>query len=200
MLVEQVVNPLFDSNTYIISEREYDWVWLVDAGNVEDVFNQLPEWKIIKGVFITHAHFDHIYGLNKIFKLFPDCEVFTSEYGKEGLFSDKINLSFYHEDPIVFKGSKIRILHEKDRIELFKNCFLETFETPGHNWGSLTFKVNNYLFTGDSYIPEYDVVTKLKGGDKEASKKSLKKIKSLISENTIICPGHKKMQKIILGD
>ena len=196
MHVEQVVNSVFDSNTYIISEDGDNRIWLVDAGNVDDVINRLTKDKIIKGVFITHAHFDHIYGLNKIIELFPDCEVFISEYGKEGLFSDKINLSFYHEDPIVFKGSNIRILHENDRVELFENCFLETFETPGHNWGSLTFKVNNYLFTGDSFIPGYDVVTKLKGGNKDESKKSLKKIKSLISEETIICPGHKKMQKV----
>ena len=196
MHVEQVVNSVFDSNTYVISEDGNNRIWLVDAGNVEDVFNRLTKDKIIKGVFITHAHFDHIYGLNKIIERFPDCEVFTSEYGKEGLFSDKINLSFYHEDPIVIKGANIRILHENDRVELFEDCFLETFETPGHNWGSLTFKVNNYLFTGDSFIPGYDVVTKLKGGNKDESKKSLKKIKSLISEETIICPGHKNMQKV----
>jgi hydroxyacylglutathione hydrolase len=54
-----------------------------------------------------------------------------------------------------------------------------------------------YLFSGDSYIPNVQVVTKLKGGDRDANKKSLQKIKGSISENTIICPGHGEMTKSI---
>ena len=112
------------------------------------------------------------------------------------MFSDKLNLSYYHDDPINFKGSNVQILYETDKIELFENCFLETLETPGHNWGCLTYKIENYLFTGDSYIPNVKVVTKLKGGDRDASKKSLQKIMDNISENTIICPGHGEITQI----
>ena len=46
------------------------------------------------------------------------------------------------------------------------------------------------MFTGDSYIPNVEVVTKLKGGNKEESKKSLEKIKKLMEEGTIVCAGH----------
>jgi hypothetical protein len=59
---------------------------------------------------------------------------------------------------------------------VFDNYFLEILETPGHNWSCLTFKIQNYLFTGDSYIPGVAVVTKLKGGDGLSNRKSLKKI------------------------
>lgn len=190
MQVKQIVNSVFTSNTYIISEAKSDWIWLVDIGDIEGVLTVLPKDAIVRGVFITHPHYDHIYGLNKLIDLFPKCLVFTSENGEEGLYSEKLNLSFYHEEPIIFKGSTIQILHETDKIELFENCFLETLETPGHNWGCLSYKVDNYLFTGDSYIPNVDVVTKLKSGDREANKKSLQKIRNNISENTIICPGH----------
>ena len=196
MWVTQIVNSVFTSNTYIISDDKSGWLWLVDVGDFEGVLNHLPQKGSIKGVFLTHAHFDHIYGINKLIDTFPDCVVYTSAEGKKGLYSDKLNLSHYHEDPVIFLGSNIHILKEKDEIELFENCFLETIETPGHNWGCLTYKTGNYLFTGDSYIPNVPVVTKLKGGDKEASKISLQKISNNISENTIICPGHGAMSKL----
>ena len=190
MHVKQVVNSVFNSNTYIISESTSNWVWLIDVGDIEGVFNSLSNNSIIKGVFITHPHYDHIYGINKLIESFPDCIVFTSEEGKRGLSSSKLNLSFYHEEPIVYDGSNIIILSESDKIELYQNTYLETLETPGHNVGCLTFKIENYIFTGDSYIPNVEVVTKLKGGDREASKKSLQKIMANISGKTIICPGH----------
>lgn len=196
MQVKQIVNSIFKSNTYIVSENNSAWVWLVDVGDIEGVLNSLTKKTFIKGVFITHPHFDHIYGINKLIDAFPECVVFTSEEGKKGLFSDKLNLSYYHNDPITFFGSNIQILTENDRIELFENCFLETIETPGHNWSCLTYKVGKYLFTGDSYIPGVQVVTKLKGGDREANKKSLQKIMANISKETIICPGHGEMAQI----
>lgn len=197
MLVKQLTNSISTSNTYIISNDNYNWVWLIDIGDIEGVLNTITKDTIVKGVFITHPHFDHIYGINKLIDTFPDSLVYTSEEGKKGLYSDKLNLSHYHEDPIIFLGSNVHILKEKDKTELYENCHLETIETPGHNWGCLTYKTGNYLFTGDSYIPNVPVVTKLKGGDKEASKISLQKILINISENTIICPGHGAMSKLM---
>jgi len=197
MQVKQIVNSVFTSNTYIISDDNSGWIWLIDAGDIEGLLNSLTKETCVKSVFITHPHFDHIYGLNKLIDTFPECIVYSSEDGKKGLFSDKLNLSYYHNDPITFLGSNIQILTEGNKIELFENFNLEALETPGHNWGCLTYKIGNYLFTGDSYIPNVPVVTKLKGGDRETSKKSLQKIKDNISENTIICPGHGPMSKFI---
>lgn len=195
MLVQQIVHQAFTSNTYIISsEKEYD-IWLVDIGNFYGVIENIPNNSNIKGVFITHYHYDHIYGINELIEKFPACQVYASTHTIEGLYSDKMNLSFYHESPIIFKGNLKVEIKENDKIPLFENIQLEVFETPGHNSGCLSFKVNNYLFTGDSYIPNIDVVTKLKGGNKEANVLSLAKINSMISSQTIVCPGHFEMSK-----
>jgi glyoxylase-like metal-dependent hydrolase (beta-lactamase superfamily II) len=196
MDVKQINNSEFTSNTYVISEAIANWIWLIDIGNFEGVLKILSKDIFVRGVFLTHTHYDHIYEINKLFSSFPDCAVYTSEQGKKGLFSDKLNLSYYHEDPVIFMGSDVNILHEPDRIELFENIYLETLETPGHSWSCLTYKVENYLFTGDSYIPYAEVVTKLKGGKKDESKKSLNKIMNNISRDTIICPGHGEMTQI----
>ena len=190
MEITQIINSQFLSNTFLITNKDEQIVWLIDIGDIESIIVKLKISQTIKGVFLTHAHFDHIYGINKLIEYFPECIIYTSNEGRNDLYSDKLNLSYYYEEPIIFLGSNIQILQEDKKIKLFENCFLQTLETPGHNWGCLSYKVENYLFTGDSYIPNVDVVTKLKGGDKEANKKSLKKIMDNVSENTIICPGH----------
>lgn len=199
MQVRQLIHPVFTSNTYVISEAGSNIVWLVDIGDFARLLSFLPPDFTVAGVFITHAHYDHIYGINSLIDFFPDTRVYISEEGKKGLYSEKINLSFYHEDPVIFKGKDAQILHEADRIELFESIFLEALETPGHNQGCLTYKVDKYLFTGDSFIPNVEVVTKLKGGDREASKKSVQKILSNISEDTIVCAGHGDMTRLITG-
>jgi hydroxyacylglutathione hydrolase len=162
----------------------------VDIGDAEDIVESIGRDFIIKGIFVTHLHFDHIYRINKLIDRFPQCVVFSSEQGAKGLFSSKINLSFYHKNPVVFKGSKVQILHEHEQVELFENCILKTIETPGHDWSCLTYIVNDHLFTGDSFMPGNKVVTKLNGGEKEAAGRSIIKILDLIQNDTIVCPGH----------
>jgi hydroxyacylglutathione hydrolase len=195
MEVKQIVNSVFKSNTYIISKARSNCTWLIDIGEIDGVLSCLSADKIIKGAFITHSHFDHIYGINKLIDKFPQCIIYTSEQGKEGLYSEKVNLSYYHDDPVIFRGSNIHILNEGDKVELFHDIYLETLETPGHDWSCLTYKIDNYLFTGDSFIPKVKVVTKLKGGNLEESGKSLRKIIDNISDDTVICPGHNVMVK-----
>lgn len=192
MFVDQYVNDIFTSNTYLLRDKCSDYYWLVDVGNLEPFLDGRYN---VKGAFITHSHFDHIYGINKLVNQYPECTVYISEYGKKGLCSDKLNLSFYHEDPLVFLGDNIHILSNGDRIELFPNTFLEVFHTPGHDPGCLTYRVENFLFTGDSFIPGVKVVTKLRGGNKENAAKSIEKIKSLFALNTLICPGHGEIVK-----
>lgn len=193
MQVKQIINSVFTSNTYIISNDNDNHIYLIDVGEIKEVLEIISDKKKIKAVFLTHSHFDHIYGINKLIEKFPECVVYCSDFTRESLYSAKLNLSFYHEEPIVFQGSDIEILKENDEIRLFDEIYLKTIETPGHNWGSLCFKIGNYFFTGDSFIPNVEVVTKLKGGNREANKKSLEKIMNTIYDDTILCPGHGEM-------
>ena len=62
MFVQQVVNRIFNSNTYIISAEVSNDVWLVDIGELDSVSGLLKGEQVIRGVFITQSHFDHIYG------------------------------------------------------------------------------------------------------------------------------------------
>lgn len=193
--VEQITNRLYGSNMFVLCIGEVEnGIWLVDAGDVDKLTGSaLKCVKTVKGVFVTHSHFDHIYGLNGLLERFPDVVVYTSAYGKGGLYSDRLNFSRYHESPFVFQGRNVVVLKEGDRVPLGEGVEMEVLETPGHDPGCLCYKLGNYLFTGDSFIPGVPTVTKLRGGSKVESQASLEKIKRIITEKTVVCPGHGEM-------
>lgn len=186
---ERIVNWIFASNTFVISKEDSPDVWLVDVGDTEKVLNILPPQSRIKGVFLTHTHFDHIYGINELYRSFPDIEVFTSEYGKEALYSSKKNFSFYHESPIEYQGHNVRIIKEGDEITLYPSIQMKVYETPGHCPSCLTYQLENKLFTGDSYIPDAKVVSKLPRGNKALAQHSLTIVLQLSNDKDIY-PGH----------
>jgi len=191
--IQAVTNEHFNANTYLLESKIIDCeCYLIDIGNAAAVIKLLKKNQSIKGIFLTHAHLDHISGINEILAKFPKCTIFCSIYTKEALRDSKMNLSFYHNSPISYTGENIKVVNDKQSIVLFDSIKVLILETPGHNAGSLCFKINEALFTGDSLIPESAVVTKLKSGNKQEAKKSIIKIRNNSSNNSIIYPGHGK--------
>ena len=189
MNILKIINSVFTSNTFILSDDHEKVFWLIDIGDISPVLENIPPDGIIKGLFLTHTHYDHIYGINKLVSHFPECIVYTSEYGKEGLFSDKFNFSRYHDDPVIFSGSHIQILKEGDDVELFSEIKLNILETPGHDRSCLTYYTEQAIFTGDSFIPGLKVVTSFPYSNKMDSDMSVQKI-LLRAEGRDLYPGH----------
>ena len=105
--ISYIVNSIFSSNTYILSDNEN--CWLIDCGDIGQV---VEKGYNVKGIFLTHSHFDHIYGIPQLMERFPQCLIYTSEWGYKGLASDKLNFSRYHGTPITYVGDNIQVLHE----------------------------------------------------------------------------------------
>ena len=188
--IERIVNRIFQSNTYIISIDDSNDVWLVDVGDTERVIDILPQESRVCGVFLTHTHFDHIYGINILYDRFPDMVVYVAEEGFEALFSAKKNLSLYHESPLVYKGGNVIGLKNGSEIDLYHDIRLQAFSTSGHSQDSMSFMIDNvYLFTGDAYIPSAPVISKLPGGNKEKAAISRQLLIDL-SHGKMLLPGH----------
>lgn len=191
LVVKSAVGKVMNSIVYALSDGISHDYYLVDIGDFDAVWSLLPKDANVCGVFITHGHHDHILGINKLKEAFPECVVYASEECARMLASAKLNLSMYLEMPMEYKG-EVTKLHDEDIVPLFDGITLMAIATPGHNSSCLCFVVDDYLFTGDSYIPGVKVVTNLPGGNKKQAQESLEKILD-ISRYLTICPGHNTM-------
>lgn len=184
-----ITNSFMNSNTFVILAEQLTKAWLIDAGEYEKILIFLDN-RQIEGIFLTHAHFDHIYGLNKILELNPDAKVYTNVVGRDMLLNAKKNLSRYHESDFVFGyPSQIVIVNDGDEIRLDENHIAKAIFTPGHNPSCITWLIDDMVFTGDSFIPGVKTVTNLPGGNKIQAIESEQLILKL-SEGKTIYPGH----------
>ena len=189
--VKKIVGKLLSSNMYLLYEEGNADCYLIDIGDSSAVAEELPDGMNVKGVFLTHSHFDHMGGINGLCRMHPECKVYTSEYGKEALYSDKKNFSLYHEQSTVYEGENVCVLHDGDSINLFDDVALNVMATPGHCPSCLTYYNDEYVFTGDSYMPEVAVVTKLPKGNMKQAAESIEKIMKLAETRTVLA-GHDK--------
>lgn len=188
--VNYIVNHIFNSRTYILSDDSVDKIWLIDCGDIEKVYPIIGR-SIIEGVLLTHTHSDHIYGLNSMLERFPGARIVTNAYGYDALISPRLNISRYQtdlEDFILSDRSNIDVVSEGQQIDLLNQSAI-VFETLGHDPSCLCYRVGNFFFTGDAYIPGLKVVTSFPFSDKAEAQASLSRI-SAISAGLQICPGH----------
>ena len=125
--VSHIVNSVFTSRTYVLSERDGREFWIVDCGDVAplvDMISSLGGGAFqLKGVLLTHVHYDHIYGLPRLKEMFPEVRVYTNEIGRVALGNEKLNYSKYHNDPILYESENIVVCKEGDEIELFGGSY-----------------------------------------------------------------------------
>ena len=190
MSVSYIVNSVFESLTYILPINDEKECYLVDCGDVEKIIDQ--GWKV-SGVLLTHSHFDHIYGLNKLVEIFPEVLVYTNQAGKEGLGNAKWNFSRYHTevDNFIFsRMESVRVLEEGIQT-LNGDLHVNVLFTPGHDPSCISYIVENNLYTGDAYIPGIEPFQKFPRSNKEQVLESLVRLQQLETiHGYTVCAGH----------
>ena len=186
MKIHRVVNTIFNSCSYVIVNDGCSWI--VDCGDLDQIL-PFVEGRLC-GVLLTHAHFDHIYGLNQLLTLHHDVPIYTNAVGLETLLSDKLNFSKYYGEPFVLQfPENVRVVEDGQQIDLFQDVTVTAVETPGHRPCCVTWMLDDVLFTGDSFIPGVKTVTILTHSDKVKAEISEAHIRQL-AEHRKICPGH----------
>lgn len=180
---EQMPVPIAHVNSFLGSVTYRLGTVVVDPGD-EQV------WHGVTDVLLTHAHFDHIYGLNHLVRQSPQARIWTNEAGREALLDDKKNLSRYHDTPFQFQfPDNISVVGDGDLVTLPSGLAGRVFFTPGHHPSCITWVVADCVFSGDSLIPGFRTVTNLPGGDRAAARDSASLIRSLAASRHLL-PGH----------
>lgn len=182
MIIRQIVNTVFRSCSYVISHEGCSW--LVDCGDLDQIL-PLVDGKL-QGVLLTHAHFDHIYGLNSLMILYPGLSVYTNQAGLDTLLNDKLNFSRYYGEPIIFnEPDRVKLVKDREWVELFDGIRAQAVFTPGHSPCCVTWIIDDALFTGDSFIPGVKTVTNIPHSNKDLAAESEALISELAEHRTI---------------
>lgn len=165
-----------------------------DTLNIDKAISFSEENNIdIKGVLLTHAHYDHILGLGEVRKRLKNINIYLDK--EDFAFIENsgfLNRSLIHER--LFKEFEDEFINLPNTSTLTPlNHTIGPFavlKTPGHTTGSVVFydKKENVAFTGDTIFKGSIGRTDL-GGSYSLLISSLDLIKKLPQE-TLIYPGH----------
>ncbi len=169
-----VCNP-YQQNTYVVHKDGKDGCLIVDAGmytpgeeqTVADYIRQ--QGLRVEAILITHAHPDHVCGLDWLKQTYPDAKVF-----RHSAVSDQQSAA--GSQPIRCQLSMV-------------NCQL--IPTPGHKEDCVCYYLpdEGVLFSGDTLFLGSVGRTDLPGGDYETLIASLRELMKLPAD-TVVYPGH----------
>lgn len=186
-------NP-FQENTYVLADAQKNAI-IIDPGmyfpEEKDKLKDFLEKKELTPVqvILTHAHLDHVFGLDWVSKnyglepyLHPDEKKVLDNGAKSG---QKYGLSFPQ-----YEGS-VYFISEKDHI-LLGNDELSIVHIPGHSPGSVGFysPAQNFLIGGDVLFREGIGRTDLPFGDQAQLLHSIRHILFTLPDEVRVFPGH----------
>lgn len=192
LLIKIIKNKPINSNSFILYNNSGSDCIIIDPGtrDCEELLQFTTQNNLSpKYILLTHEHFDHIWGVNKLIELF-NCKIVCSEKCLEFIANKKKNLSVFYDNigfEIVPNNVHI-VLNNKLKICGYTIQFKETL---GHSLGSISFWIKDMFFGGDLLIKDTCTVTKLPGGSKKQLKDSLIGLNEYFSKrDMVVYPGH----------
>lgn len=178
------------TNCYVVSVD--DRAWIVDAGFAPAALLEhvAASGLTVEKIVLTHAHVDHIAGLNEVRETHPNAPILIHEAEAEFLENPTLNLSAMLPSPIIAPPADQTLTHG-DTLTLGDVSF-EIRHTPGHSPGgiSLISHDNHIAIVGDALfansIGRYDFPT----SDGPTLIKSIHEQLLSLPDETRVMPGH----------
>ena len=185
------------ANTYILIDKNNNCVVIDPSKDNDGISNYIKKNQLsLKGVLLTHGHFDHIRGVKRLIDEFN--VPFYIGFEEVAFLTDTyLNCSMMMSNPYIINDEPITI-SDNEILHLLDEEIL-CIHTPFHTIGSYCFYLKNseFLFSGDfifkGSIGRWDLPT----GNHKYIKSSLSKIFALPDEVKIY-PGHGNSTTVLI--
>ena len=180
---------------FVYQEGTQDVIFFDPADKGDYIYETLKEKGFqVKGILLTHAHFDHIWGLEELRKK-SGAKVYACEAEKELCHDTRLNVSVsvgracsVDADVYVKDGEEITIAGMTCRL----------IATPGHTEGSCCyyFPEGGFVVSGDTLFADSVGRTDLPTGDMGQLVRSIREKLFVLPEDTRVYPGHGEATEI----
>lgn len=180
------------TNTYILYNEETMEGLVVDPSfSPEQYIKAIEEKKIhLTSIFLTHAHVDHMAGMNELRKAFPKARMYMDKRDQPFLRDPEKNLSYMFPTPTLVDDADVWV-KDGDEIETSGYTF-QVIDTSGHTPGGISFylKKEGIVFTGDSLFQGSIGRTDFPGGSMKELTGSIRKNLFTLPDSTVVLSGH----------
>lgn len=183
MIVKRFIKGPLQNNNYVIIDEGTKEAVLIDCSEpTDDIADYIREQGAeLKYILLTHAHFDHILGVN----------YFRGKFGVP-VFLHKDDFPLLSQLGQYIEGAEpvsVDKLFDDDAEFSIGNKKIKVIHTAGHTEGSVCFLIDNILFSGDTLFYGTYGRTDFPGGSDMKMAESLRRL-FLLGDNTVVYPGH----------
>ena len=175
------VGPI-GTNCYLLEDEKAHVAAVIDPGDEAGRILQVikDDGVDVKYILLTHGHYDHTTAVPELHQALPQAEIYIHKADANGAGSQLF--------PLAGQIPDLKFYDEGDALTLGE-LTIQVLHTPGHSKGSVTLKVGDVLFCGDTLFAGSCGRTDLAGGSYEEIMASLKKLGELPGDYHV-CPGH----------
>lgn len=183
------LGPL-QTNCYMLGCEETNLAAIIDpAFDAKAIYTMADQdgWQISL-ILLTHAHFDHVGGLNDL-RTLSGAPVYAHKDALDSLGNTNLSAAFFGIDQAHYSSDSFLVDNQILRIG---NINLRVLYTPGHATGHVCFYAEEYglIFGGDVLFRGGIGRTDLDGGNYESLMESIQSKLLTLPDETRLFPGH----------
>ena len=188
--IGRITLGMCQTNTYFLYRQDTKEAIVFDpADRGEYLFEKLSDNGLKVGaVLLTHGHFDHIWGVDKLKEL-TGAKVYASEDEASLLKSASKNCSKSCGRPCEIVPD---VLLKDDETVTLCDITIKAIKTPGHTEGGMSYYIEEagFLISGDTLFSGSVGRTDLPTGSMSTLIRSIKDKLMVLPDDTKVYPGH----------